>query len=266
MLESLINVAIIGLLAGFIFSMPIAGPISVLLTSNALKGNKRFCTGLALGAAVTEFFYVFAAFSGITILYTSYRGIIPYLLLGGSAFLIFIGIKIFRTKLEIEKLGDPKLKRKPSKVRGGLATGIILNATNPTLFITWLTASFMLFSFASSIGINIGGLDLIVEENVKTIQEIHSEQLDNIDLTENDNNQSNEVVNPNESRFSIFLSLVYAATVSLGAFIWLYYLAKVIIHFRQKINLVLLNGLIKSLGVILIIIAGYLIYQAIILF
>ena len=39
MIESIITMSIAGFLTGFIFSMPIAGPISIMITSNALKGQ-----------------------------------------------------------------------------------------------------------------------------------------------------------------------------------------------------------------------------------
>ena len=51
MLESILTISIAGLLAGFIFSMPIAGPISILITSNALKGRLRYCNLVNLGAS-----------------------------------------------------------------------------------------------------------------------------------------------------------------------------------------------------------------------
>jgi hypothetical protein len=43
MIESIITMSIAGLLAGFIFAMPITGPISILITSNAFKGRLRYC-------------------------------------------------------------------------------------------------------------------------------------------------------------------------------------------------------------------------------
>ena len=64
MLESIITISFLGLFAGFFFSMPVAGPISIVVVSNALKGNLRFCLRTALGASIAESFYVFAAISG----------------------------------------------------------------------------------------------------------------------------------------------------------------------------------------------------------
>lgn len=38
MIDSLITMAVTGLIAGFLFSMPSAGPVSILIISNALIG------------------------------------------------------------------------------------------------------------------------------------------------------------------------------------------------------------------------------------
>ena len=98
MLESLITVILVGFSAGFIFSMPIAGPISIIITSNALKGNLKFCIRTALGASVIEFIYVLVAVLGLSALVTVYSDLIPYLLLVGSIFIFIVGIRIIKSK------------------------------------------------------------------------------------------------------------------------------------------------------------------------
>ena len=97
MTESLITISLVGLLAGFILSMPVAGPISILVTSNALKGRLRYCNLVTIGASFADFVYVFIAVFGLTKLYSFYKPFIPYLLSAGAVFLLFVGYKIFRT-------------------------------------------------------------------------------------------------------------------------------------------------------------------------
>ncbi|NOX19224.1 MAG: LysE family transporter [Chlorobi bacterium] len=265
MFESILTVALIGFFAGFVFSMPVAGPVSIIITSNALKGNRTYCIRTAFGASTVEFFYVFAAIFGITSLYSSYKSAIPYLLIFGSVVIILIGVKIFKTKLDIDNLDETKIKKKP-KTTGGFRTGAILNVTNPSLFISWLAASFMLFSFASSIGLNTGGLDLIVEQNVIKIAEetdTNFKGLDSLKTATEDEDKAE--ISQKEKMSSILLALIYAAAVALGAFIWFFYLIKALIKYRHKVNVNILNYLIRGLGVALIGIAFYLIYQGIIL-
>ena len=217
MFESILTVALIGFFAGFVFSMPVAGPVSIIITSNALKGNKTYCVRTAAGASAVEFFYVFAAIFGITTLYSSYESAIPYLLIFGSVVIVFIAIKILRTKLDIENIDETKIKKKP-KTTGGFRTGAILNITNPSLFISWLAASFMLFSFASSIGLNTGGLDLIVEQNVIKIAEETNTNFKGLDsLKTEDILEKSATDSEDEKLSSILLALIYAVAVSLGA-------------------------------------------------
>src|SRR5674476_788700 len=104
--ESIITMSIAGLLAGFIFSMPIAGPISILITSNALKGRLRYCNLVSIGASIADFTYVFIAVYGLTKLYTLYRPFIPYIFSIGAIFFFYLGYKIIKTKIDIEHLED----------------------------------------------------------------------------------------------------------------------------------------------------------------
>ena len=106
MVESLITMSIAGFLTGFIFSMPIAGPISIIITSNALKGRKRYCNLFNVGASIGDFIYVFIAVFGLTKLYTFYKPVIPYIFSFGSLLLIFLAYKIYRTKIDIEHLEE----------------------------------------------------------------------------------------------------------------------------------------------------------------
>ena len=64
MTESIITISVAGLMAGIIFSMPIAGPISILITTNAIKGKASYCNRVNLGAAFGTFTYVFFAVYG----------------------------------------------------------------------------------------------------------------------------------------------------------------------------------------------------------
>jgi threonine/homoserine/homoserine lactone efflux protein len=73
MIESIITISVAGLLAGFIFSMPIAGPISILITSNALKGRLRNSILVSIGASIADFTYVFIAVFSLTKLYSFYK-------------------------------------------------------------------------------------------------------------------------------------------------------------------------------------------------
>lgn len=264
MTESFITILLLGLFAGFFFSVPIAGPISILITSNGLKGNAEYCNRVAIGGALIEFVYVFIAVFGLTALYSLYHSVIPYILIIGSIFLFAVGIKIFRMKLNIEEITKGKLKKEKYLKKGGLRTGIILNATNPSLFLGWFTSSFLLLTFASSVGLNTGGLDLLMQENVTSIEEITGKHLKSLEEFEN-GIKTQEFSEERESLPKGILSLTYAGSVAIGTVLWFYLFTKFLIKFRNKLNINLLNGIIKLLGLFLIGISIYLIYEGIVL-
>jgi len=263
MLEPLFTVLLIGITAGFVFSMPIAGPISILITSNALKGKKRFCIRTALGAAIVEALYVLIAVYGMALLFSAYSSIVPYLLIVGALFLLFVAYKIFISKLELENIEGTgeNINKNLEENKGGFRIGLLLNLTNPSLFFGILTSSFIVLSFASSIGLNTGGLEILVEENVSSIQEITGETFEKLDSAFEKTPSKNA---PDEkSSYTLLLSLLYAVSLAAGGFIWFYILTFLLIKFRTKIKLIYLNWIIKGLSLILFGISIYLLWTAI---
>lgn len=256
MTESIITISIVGLFAGFIFSMPIAGPISILITSNALKGRLRYCNIVNIGASFATFTYVFCSVYGLTKLYHFYKPLFPYLFSIGSIFLIFLGYRIFRTKIDIDHYEnkssqfDEKLKKKQ---KGGFYTGFIVNFLNPTLFIGWLTSTFLVMSFIGSLGFNSGGLDIIVNEGVKEIGRFEG------NITENSKALS---MHDFPTYFHLVISLFYALFITVGSIMWFYTLALLITRCRKYINIKVISIFIKSMGVVLCLIGLYFGYLA----
>ena len=261
MIESFITVVLIGFSAGFIFSMPIAGPISIIITSNALKGNLKFCIRTALGASIVEFFYVLIAVFGLSVLFSLYSSIIPYVLIVGSIFLLAIGIKIFRTNIKLEEIERSYSSDEREEKNGGLRTGLIINLTNPSLFFGVLTSSFIVLSFASSVGLNTGGLEMLVHENVASIQELTGKTMEGIDTTFVDTIEPAGDVD--HSSYSLLLSIIYAVSLATGGFLWLYILAKLLIKYRTKIKLAYLQWIIRGLSFVLFGISIYLLWTSV---
>jgi hypothetical protein len=167
-----------------------------------------------------------------------------------------------KQKLDLKELESQLIVTDKYENRGGLRTGLVLNITNPVLFINWIIASFITLSFVSSIGLNTGGLDIMLNETMKSVSEITGTQFDQLENANNepvDNAHSNshENVNP------FMMSLTFALGVGIGAYVWLYLLARLIIKYREKINISALNILIYSLGILLIGIGVFLGYKAI---
>jgi len=272
MVESIITISVAGLLAGFIFSMPIAGPISILITSNALKGRLRYCNLVSIGASFADFTYVFIAVFGLTRLYSFYKPLIPYIFAVGSIFFFFLGYKIIRTKLDIEHLEDKshlteKIKKKE---RGAFYTGFMINFLNPTLFIGVLTSSFLVISFVASLGLHTGGLASKMDQNVKEITNIEGRKIENsqgLPLKQFDNIQIRKSKDQEEQTkfpvyFHLVISICYAFFLSVGSIIWFFLMTFLIVRFRQRINIKVISAFIKSLGVVLCLIGLYFGYLA----
>jgi len=272
--ESIITMSIAGLLAGFIFSMPIAGPISILITSNALKGRLRYCNLVNIGASFADFTYVFIAVYGLTKLYSFYKPVIPYIFSFGAALLIFLGYKIFRTNVDIEHLEDKSLisEKIKKKERGAFYTGFMINFFNPTLFIGWLTSSLLVITILAAMGFHTGGLAVKIDQNAKEISSIEGSKIENSQNLHLHNFQLPKIKNHNEEpsifppHFHLIISICYAFFISVGSIIWFYLLAYLIVRFRKRINIKIISLFIKSLGVVLCIIGLYFGYQAIRMF
>ncbi len=272
MIESLITVSLVGGLVGFIFSMPVAGPISILITSHSLKGQFRFSLMAALGAAIVDFIYCFLAIFGFTQLFETYAPYIPLILAIGGIIIIFIGFRIFRTQIDFnhieEQIHLPQRIQRLEK-RSGFFSGLLINLFNPTLLIGWLTSSFIVLSMAASFGLNVGGLDAIIGKNVQSLNEHESTEssalnnemdIDNLQkyLDQTDSRTEEEF---SLSRWTVVLSIGYAAFVALGTIIWFYILTRFLTRNRKNIRLNILNTLIRGLGVFLILFGMYLILK-----
>jgi threonine/homoserine/homoserine lactone efflux protein len=274
MTVSLLTMSFVGLIVGFIFSMPIAGPISILITSKALKGEMKYCTLATIGASFADFIYVFIAVFGLTKLYSLYKPIIPYVLLGGAVFLLYIGFKIVKTKLDLDNIDSiSQHPKKKIKERGGFWTGFMLNFLNPTLFIGWLTSSFFVISMVASLGFNTGGLDTMIDQNVQQINNIEGKSIDTkktISYLKVDTTNAaimQEIHKENNARlpnyFPLVISICYAFFLALGSIIWFYYLSFFLVKYRAKLNVKIMNRVIQGLGVALCCFGIFLGYTAV---
>jgi len=262
MFESILTISIAGLLAGFIFSMPIAGPISILITTNALKGRFRYCSLVGLGASIA--------------LYSLYMPLIPYIFTVGSFFFFYLAYKIIKTKIDIEHLEDKShlAEKIESRDKGAFYTGFMINFLNPTLFIGVLTSSFFVISMVSSMGFHTGGLDVRLDKNVKEISSIEGVKIDNpkalsIEQFENikigrKEHQPDQTVYP--ASFHMVISVFYALFLSLGSVLWFILMSYMVVRFRRRINLTVISVFVKSLGVVLGLFGLYFGFQAIKMF
>jgi threonine/homoserine/homoserine lactone efflux protein len=138
---SFVWVCLAGVVCAFIGSLPLAGPIALLVVSNAISGRYREALKIALGAALAEGIYACLAFWGFAELPTHYglvlpisQGVTATLLLGVGARFLF-----FEVKEEARGMADID--------RGGrFWLGFSISALNPTLLATWGAVTTFLYA------------------------------------------------------------------------------------------------------------------------
>jgi|SRR5579862_1661548 len=266
-MASLLTLSVVGLLVGFIFSMPIAGPISILITSHALKGKTRYCYQAAIGASIADFVYVFAAVMGLTKFYTFFRPAMPYILLGGMIFLFFLGYRISKTNMEDVSAKKNKIGKWNSS--NGLISGFLLNLLNPTLFISWLTSSFIVITLISSFGFNTAGLNERVDQSYASMNSrgkdssLRNKELSYLHIKKvSGNSQSRQTKMPQNKYFSFFSNFAYAFSLSSGGILWFFCLTNLLAKNRHRIKIQFINSIIRSLGWALFVFGAFLGYQA----
>ena len=255
--------------------MPIAGPVSILITSNALKGRLKYCYLLAIGASFADFLYVVVAVYGVSHFFVYFKSAIPYILFIGSLVLLFVGFKIIRAKFDLEHL-DEEVDLATGKIKknhGAMYTGFMVNILNPTLFFGWMISSFIALSFAASLGFSTGGLSTVVNQNLDQIEKIdknYSEkrempsylQFDTLNIMKRENQPIIKQVKIPEN-YHLLVSSFYAGFLAIGSILWFSLLSLLIVRYRRRINISIINWVVRSMGIVLCLLAVYFAYSAI---
>jgi threonine/homoserine/homoserine lactone efflux protein len=136
--------ATLGFALGFVGSIPIAGPIAVLVWSRGLEDRTRSGLLLASGAAVAEGAYVYLAFWGFSEFLTRYAWIEPASRFAAAATLTGLGVRfVQRPHPEATPAPpDPSAGNKRS-----FLLGLAITALNPMLITAWTAAIAALYGF-----------------------------------------------------------------------------------------------------------------------
>lgn len=128
----------VGFAFGYLGSMPVAGPISVLVLHLGLAHDPRHALRVAVGGAVAEGLYALVAFWGLSTVLAAYPVILPVSRLVGAGLLLALGLVMI-----LRRTGLATPAGQPGPRRGGkrsLALGFLVTAVNPTLIVTWSAA------------------------------------------------------------------------------------------------------------------------------
>lgn len=134
---------ILGFLFGFIGSIPVAGPISILVFSRGIEGQFKKGVYLASGAAIAEACCAYFAFWGFSALLVRYAWIDPVSKVTAAAILLFLGVKL------LTRPPTPSETERPVPSKGhkrSFILGFTLTLLNPTLIATWTAAVAILYS------------------------------------------------------------------------------------------------------------------------
>ncbi len=112
----------------FVGSMPLAGPISVIVVSRAAQHQGRAALTLAVGAAAAEGIYASVALWGFSTFLAHHPLATPISHAVSALVLLAIGIHFTTWKYRPAEKGDQK---------PGLLVGFAVSALNPTLLLTW---------------------------------------------------------------------------------------------------------------------------------
>jgi threonine/homoserine/homoserine lactone efflux protein len=122
--------SVLGLVISFIGSIPIAGPLAVLIVDRAVSGRRVEGLFIAFGGALAEALYAF----GVALLFPLLLGLSDTIVfvsrIAGASLVGCAGILLFIRPDFVRRTGN-------SRRRGSFLAGLALSGLNPTLVATW---------------------------------------------------------------------------------------------------------------------------------
>lgn len=126
--------AIVGVVLGFIGSMPVAGPIALLVLGRGLENRSRNGLALALGAAIAESVYAYLAFWGFGAVLSRYAWIEQVARFGAAVALVALGVHFYRRRKQAAAVTAPPANGGNKR---NFVLGFAITLLNPTLIATW---------------------------------------------------------------------------------------------------------------------------------
>ena len=139
----MLTAALIGLVIGYVGSMPVAGPIAALVFGHGLQNRGRDALSLAMGAALAESVYAYLAFWGFSAFLVRYPWIERAAHFCASAVFIALGVHFYRKRNSVPRDTATAASRK----RRSFLLGFTITAMNPTLIATWTFTVTTVYSF-----------------------------------------------------------------------------------------------------------------------
>ncbi len=161
----MLSIALIGFLMGVAGSIPLAGPITMLVLGYGLEGRIRQAALIGLGSALPECVYAGLALWGFGALVEEFEWVGPTSQAIAAAVLLAVGLfLILRPPRESNRAANASAEEVEGSKRHFLL-GLSITALNPALILNWGAAVTMVYSlglvepkpyFAIPFGLGVG--------------------------------------------------------------------------------------------------------------
>ena len=143
--DSVLTAALLGFAFGFVTSMPVAGPVSLIVFGRGLQGRSQTGVSLALGSAIAESMYAYLAFWGFSALLARYAWIEPLSRGLTAVLLTALGVRFARMRTAAPS--EQQDTTRQVGIKRSFFLGLTITALNPTLIATWSVMVAALHSF-----------------------------------------------------------------------------------------------------------------------
>jgi threonine/homoserine/homoserine lactone efflux protein len=126
--------ALVGILLGYIGSMPVAGPIALLVLGRGLENRTRNGLWLAFGSAIAESVYAYLAFWGFGAVLARYAWLEKVARFGAAIMLVALGVHFYQRR---HQAAAPTPPADNSGNKRNFLLGFAVTLLNPTLIATW---------------------------------------------------------------------------------------------------------------------------------
>lgn len=137
-----------GTILGFIGSMPIGGPISLLVFHRGMLARYREGWAIGLGGAIPEGIYCALAIFGVSAIREHFIFLDPLAKGLGIVWLFAIGLYFVVGRQRHLETG-PVAKASGPQWAGPFFLGLSISTLNPTFFFTWSATATVLYSIAN---------------------------------------------------------------------------------------------------------------------
>ena len=134
---------VVGFCFGFVGSIPVAGPIALLVFAYGMQGKNKNAVLVAVGGAIAEAAYAYMAFWGLARLLVGHPEIVANSRGAGALILLGLGVYFLLRRPTKDRVEGPPSGRGRKR---SFVLGFTVTALNPTLIVTWTAAATTLFS------------------------------------------------------------------------------------------------------------------------